>query len=124
MSYGDVGLKRYVCISANVYHRKRICEHTWNLARTAYCRTFRQSSGTGYDIKSGFSLGRCTLASVHHVWRTLGRNFAGGALSSSVRDYRTEQPILPTHPASFSSHQSSRVSHMQQSFCVNDGLPA
>src|SRR6266436_4472502 len=29
-----------------------------------FCRTFRQSSGTGYDIKSSFSSGRCTLASV------------------------------------------------------------
>ena len=29
------------------------------------CWTFRQSSGTGYDIKSSFSSGWCTLASVH-----------------------------------------------------------
>ena len=29
------------------------------------CQTFRQLSGTGYNIKSSFSSGQCTLASVH-----------------------------------------------------------
>src|SRR5258707_15652164 len=35
----------------------------WFLNNT--CRTFRQSRGTGYDIKASFSSGRCTLASRH-----------------------------------------------------------